>query len=382
MKIRLRHIILLILLAFITVARFAPEIGEWYSVVIYPFISGILSYSVSWIPFSMEEIVVVGAVLLLIFIIVNGIRKRLGPVNVLFRVCEFLLWIYVWFYIGWGCNYFRESLYSRIGVERQAYDEAVFKDFINGYADSLNSTYEALPNDSFYVGYDYFEGQVKDAFAALPSSAGLAVPGQWQHPKRLLFNELYSYVGVLGFIGPFFCETQLNNNLLPGQFHFVYVHEFSHLMGVSSEDEANFWAYRICTGSEDPVLRYSGYYGLLPYVLINASRVLPESDYRQFVSTINPAVIDQYKAQQEYWQSLYSKFLGSLQSAVYNAFLKGNKVTSGTASYIEVIDMIISLEDVPDLFESEFSEGVVSEIFDHKTADVGYAPDYAGELPS
>ena len=363
MRIRHRHIILAILIAFVLAARFSVRIGEWYSTVIYPLVSGFLSFAVSWIPFSLEEIVVVGAVLLLIFIIVNGIRKKLGFVKVLFQAFEFLLWIYVWFYIGWGFNYYRQSLYTRLGTERQVYDETVFRDFITDYADSLNSTYAALPNDSFYVGYDYFENQVKEAFAALPSSAGLTVPRRWQHPKRLLFNGLYSSVGVMGFMGPFFCETQLNNKLLHAQFHFVYVHEYSHLLGVSSEDEANFWAYTICTRSDEPVLRYAGYYGLLPYVLANAFHVLPEEDYRQFISTINPAVIAMYNAQREYWNKRYSKILGRLQSAVYDAFLKGNKVSNGTASYLEVIDMVISLKDISDLLESEFPEHSGGEVF-------------------
>ena len=344
MKIRVRHIVLLSLLAFVIAARFSVRIGEWYSFAIYPKVSSVLSFMVSWIPFSLEEIVVIGGIICLVCIVLYGILTHLGFRTTLFRSCEFLLWIYVWFYIGWGCNYYRESIYTRLGVERQAYDESVFKDFITDYADSLNSTYKALPNDSFYVGYDYFEDHVKDAFAALPLSAGLSAPRQWQHPKRLLFNGLYSSVGVMGFMGPFFCETQLNNDLMPAQFHFVYVHEYSHLLGVSSEDEANFWAYTICTRSDEPVLRYAGYYGLLPYVLANAFRVLPEEDYRQFVSTINPAVIKMYNAQREYWNSRYSKTLGRLQSVVYDAFLKGNKVTSGTASYLEVIDMIISFD--------------------------------------
>ena len=365
MKARHSHIILIILLAFVLTARFSVEIGEWYSIVIYPVVSGFLSYAASWIPFSLEEIVVVGAVLLLVFIIVNGIRKKIGFVKVLFQACEFLLWIYVWFYIGWGCNYYRESIYTRLGVERQAYDESVFKDFITDYADSLNSTYEALPNDLFYVGYDYFEDHVKYAFAALPPSAGLSAPRQWQHPKRLLFNGLYSSVGVMGFVGPFFCETQLNADLLPAQLPFVYAHEFSHLLGVSSEDEANFWGYVICTGSDVPVVRYSGYYSVLPYVLVNASQVLSEEEYRSFVSAVNPEIIALYNAQRDYWNEKYSKILGDIQSSVYNAFLKGNKVSSGTASYLEVIDMIISFKDISDFFEAEFAELTCCEVFNH-----------------
>ena len=347
MKFKFRHIFLFLLVAFVFAARFFMKVGEWYSTTLYPSVSAALSWFASWIPFSLEEILVVSVALALVFIIIAGVRRRDGFKKIFFRTCEILLWIYVWFYIGWGCNYYRESIYVRSGVERQAYDEEVFKDFIMDYADSLNLAYEALPDDSRYVGFDYFESQVKDAFAAMPSSAGLSVPRQWQHPKRLLFNGLYSSVGVMGFVGPFFCETQLNNDLMPAQFHFVYVHEYSHLLGVSSEDEANFWAYTICTRSDDSVLRYAGYYGLLPYVLANAFRVLTEEDYRQFVSTISLAVIAMYNTQREYWNSRYSKSLGRLQSAVYDAFLKGNKVSSGTASYLEVIDMIISLGVLP-----------------------------------
>lgn len=102
MRCRRRHIILIILLAFVLAARFSVRIGEWYSIVIYPVVSGFLSYAASWIPFSLEEIVVVGAVLLLIAIIIYGVRKRLGFVKVLFQAFEFLLWVFVWFYIGWG----------------------------------------------------------------------------------------------------------------------------------------------------------------------------------------------------------------------------------------------------------------------------------------
>ena len=342
MKIRLRHIILLILLVFVLAARLSEQIGEWYSAVFYPITSSVLSWLVSWIPFSLEELVVASAVILLIYMIVSGSVKHEGFRIIFFRSFELLLWVYVWFYIGWGCNYYRESIYLRCDVERQEYDEIVFKEFLSDYAENLNHAFEVLPDDSLLIEQSELETVVKSGFTAVPEFYGLASPRNWQHPKLLLFNGLYSSVGVLGFVGPFFCETQLNADLLPVQLPFVYAHEYSHLLGVSSEDEANFWAYTICTRSDEPVLRYAGYYGLLPYVLANAFRVLPEEDYRQFVSTISPAVIAMYNTQREYWNSRYSKTLGRLQSVVYDAFLKGNKVTSGTASYLEVIDMVIS----------------------------------------
>ena len=76
-------------------------------------------------------------------------------------------------------------------------------------------------------------------------------------------------------------------------------------MGVSNEDEANYWAYVICVASDSPRVKYSGYYSLLPYVLTNASRVLATEEYYEL--------------------------------------LKSNKISTGTANYLEVIDMIISI---------------------------------------
>ena len=63
-----RHIILILLAALITAARFSEHIGEWYAVTIYPRMSAALSLSASCIPVSMEEILVVAAVILMIVV--------------------------------------------------------------------------------------------------------------------------------------------------------------------------------------------------------------------------------------------------------------------------------------------------------------------------
>ena len=86
-----------------------------------------------------------------------------------------------------------------------------------------------------------------------------------------------------------------------------------------------------------------GYYSLLPYVLTNASRVLATEEYYELLKNINPDILAQYSQEREYWESLYSTLLGKVQSTIYNAFLKGNKISTGTANYLEVIDMIISI---------------------------------------
>ena len=331
-------------------ARFSVSIGECYSTTVYPLISATLSWLVLWIPFSLEEIAVIALCGFMVCMIVYCIRKQVGLWKTLLRIAELLLWIYVWIYIAWGCNYFRTDLYMRIGAERLAYDELIFKDFLHAYTDSLNAAYASFKENPDNVGLEQtdLEAYVKKAYSEVPDTYGLSVPRPWQHPKDVLLKNLYSSVGVLGYMGPFFCETQLNPDLLPDQYPFIYAHEYSHLMGVSNEDEANYWAYVICTASDSPEVRYSGYYSLLPYVLSNAIRALTETDYRELLRTIHPDILAQYSQERNYWNSLYSPLLGKIQSSIYDAFLKGNKIPSGTANYLEVIDMIISIPSALD----------------------------------
>ena len=39
----------------------------------------------------------------------------------------------MWFYIGWGMNYFRQNIYERASVEKQKFNEEVFNHFLSDY---------------------------------------------------------------------------------------------------------------------------------------------------------------------------------------------------------------------------------------------------------
>ena len=103
-------------------------------------------------------------------------------------------------------------------------------DFVHAYTDSLNAAYASFKEDEEGVGLEQtdLEAYVKQAYSEVPDIYGLSVPRPWQRPKDVLLCNLYSYVGVLGYIGPFFCETNsipiscLTNILL-------YMHTNTHI---------------------------------------------------------------------------------------------------------------------------------------------------------
>ena len=347
-------VLLAILLAGALVFRYVPGAGEFYARALYPVISAVLSAVASVFPFSLDEwaVVLMAAWLVLWPVMARKRGKRWK--RILLRELEWVLWIYVWFYWGWGMNYYRDSVYERAGVRPAAYEKDVFRDFLYTYSDSLNSafrmacesgggTFTESASSAVDIHVGQIQEEIKGIYRRVPENYGLSRPYGYQRPKFTCFNFLYSGVGVLGYMGPFFAESHLNRELPEMQYPFTYAHELSHLLGISSEAEANFWAFNVCIRSSRPEVRYSGYAGILPYVISNARTLLEKQEYQDWLSSVNPAVIDLLRSEQEYWRSRYSPAVGRIQDALYTFYLKGNRITSGQKNYAEVVSVLLSL---------------------------------------
>ena len=339
----MRRYILAIFLLFVWSIMLVPKAGEWYVRNVYPILSSILSAVSSFFPFSLGDIFIYGFLIVLVIDIGKKcfFREKIRWQQKWLPVIERLLWIYVWFYMAWGLTYYRDNFFIRNHLHPLPYSKEAFCCFLDTYTDSLNRSYrpfsEKLPED-------LLSKEVKKAYAALPESAGLCKPSDFLRVKEMLVPSLMSSVGVMGYIGPFFVEYNLNPQLLPVQYPATYAHEMAHVLGVSNEAEANYYGYKICVSSSVPEIRFSGYFSLLAYVLSNAYKVLDAEEFEKWKERIHPEVRELYNKKSAYWNSLYNPYIGTIQDWLYNAFLKGNGISSGIANYTEVISLVIASE--------------------------------------
>lgn len=134
----------ILLIAFIIaigMLRFFPAAGEFYARYIYPGIATVLSVFSSVLPFSVGDLFILTASLfLLIYFLRILIRKKKRKERI-FNLLLTLGWIYVWFYLAWGLNYFRENFYLRTGITPVSYTEEEFRHFLTDYVDKLNKNY-------------------------------------------------------------------------------------------------------------------------------------------------------------------------------------------------------------------------------------------------
>ena len=338
-------LLLAVLLILIFWCMKSTPAADFYALKLYPHISSFLSRIGSIAGFSLTEIAVILVVIASIAIIVRGIRKRERWWRCVKRELVLLAWVYVWFYAAWGINYFRSDIYSRTGSAPMPYEEAEFQEFLDEFAEQLNENWcPAEVREA--VDMAKVEQDVKAWYAGLPPEPGLCKPRSWQHPKRLNFNRLYSAVGVLGFIGPAFDEMHVNREITPLEHPFVFAHEYAHVLGVSSEAEANFWAFEASRVSDSQAVRYSAWYSLLSFTWNNIRSILGEEEFNAWTAQIKPEVIEDLRTTHDYWQERRWQWLSDIQHSFYNFFLRSNRIADGTKNYGQVLRLVMTLSDI------------------------------------
>lgn len=342
-KVKRRYIVLLIFLIIVLFIRHVAWASLWYSLYFYPFFSWCLSYTSRFWAFSLGDLFI--AISVTVLVSAWGIRRllnrrnRISKKKLLGYEVEYLLWIYVWFYLSWGINYSQPNFYRRAKVNAAPYSEAAFRSFVDDYVHDLNVSY--CPVKGKHT--ETVRREVLAAYRKMGKGFGINPPGEDAPPvKRMMFPRLISSVGVTGYMGPFFAEYNLNSDLLPINYPFTYAHEFSHWLGITNESEANLYAYFACTHSRVRSVRYSGYFSILGYVLSNARRIYKPDEYKKLRSSILPQIRYQYDVDNAYWRGKYSTIIGGAQDYIYDLYLRNNNMPSGLQSYSEVINLILS----------------------------------------
>ena len=335
-----KTIIGIVLLAFCLLCRFSREVADFYAQHLYPGISTVLSWLGARLPFSLEEIVVLAFVVTFVDILVKAIKHKEGFLRWLGRTVVVVMWLYVWFYMGWGNNYYRTGLYERNGIRKVKFEKEAFTRFLTDYTAQLNRA--ADEDDGFDPEIQEFE--IRAFYSDDVTSYGYAALHKWQHIKKPILNPLFSAVVVHGYMGPFFCESQVNRSLLKHEYPYVAAHEMGHLAGITSEAEASYWGFECCRRSGNASVRYSGYLSILSYVLSNARYLLTEEEYNQFTDSICDKAKTDYTASREYWKGKKVKWIESTQRWFFNLFLRSNGVAEGVKDYFGVVGMIMTMD--------------------------------------
>lgn len=239
------------------------------------------------------------------------------------------------FYFLWGFNYFRPGIEKRIGWGTPGTDMTIFRSALDSIIIEAGLNRIAMSDSDYHE----IDKKVEESFQKNSKKLGINYPNGTRRPKTMIFSSFIAKLGVTGYFGPFFNEINLNHNVFPLDYPFTLAHEKAHQFGVASEAEANLMGFIICTTSDDPRLRYSGYMNVLLYFLSDARKQRAD---KEFLMKIDKDVMKDLQIRRKYYVDLQREKLSEMQTAANNAYLKTNHIRSGVKNYNQVVALILS----------------------------------------
>ncbi len=316
-------------------AKYPAWVEKYYAQGLYPFLAKLLSGISSLAPFSLDDqfyvLLIALPFALFFFVLMRKISLKYAGKFILNSVAL----IYILFYILWGFNYFRPGLTERLGFVEAETDPEKFIEVLTQLIDTTNKLQCSFETSTS----TQVDRLIENSYETLAPVLNIDYPQGKRHDKKITFSGFYAKTGISGYFGPFFNEVHVNKKVLPIEYPFVLAHEKAHQLGVTSEAEANFYSWLVCTNSSSQQVQYSGNLFILYHFLLQAYEL---ENYKQILAQISPKVKTDFKTIRQHWKELRNEAFDKTASAVNDAYLKTNKIKAGINDYHGVVEHVMN----------------------------------------
>ncbi len=312
----------------------------------FPIISGALTWFSGLFPFSLTEFGLYCLILIFVVDVLRLIVLKLRPFKFFRRVlliCSISFFLYV---IMHGVNFYRPTVWEFMELETPSGSVEELYEACVDEAKAASSLRENLTEDEnkCFVLTDGISETLNNIGSVYQSrnmqSLSFLKKGA-SKTKGVLISPLWSYTGITGMYFPLLGEANVNTNVSQSDIPFTAAHELAHTKGIAREDECNFIAYLACTSSENAEYCYSGHLSAYSY-LANALYSASPELYEKATSYISEAVERDLDQQREYYKKYSTGKVAQVSDSVNDAFIKSQGVETGSASYSEVVNLILA----------------------------------------
>jgi hypothetical protein len=340
-----RRAIELVVVVLAIVAALIPMppsfVERWFSAGLYPRLQRIVTPFSNLLPFAWFDIILVVVVSGTIAMLVKAGRQARHERK--WRPLLDRLWIlvvavaggYLLFLTLWGMNYRRLPMTERLEMKAAVPARADVAQLGLTAIAQLNALH-ARAHALGWPGDEWRHADLVNAFhdaQRLLEDTPPVVPGRL---KPTVLAPYFRWTGVDGMVDPFALEVLANPDLLPFERPFVAAHEWAHLAGFADESEASFVAWLAMLHGAEPA-QYSGWL----YVFWQVHGDVGPADREMLTRMLDvgprrdvAAIVDRLRRSQFPW-------LRKMSWAVYDQYLRANRVDEGIRSYGEVITLIL-----------------------------------------
>jgi hypothetical protein len=260
---------------------------------------------------------------------------RAASLRVAGRVVTLGASAYLIFLAMWGLNYRREPLTRRVGFDAGRISSESATRLARETVAQLNALHTPAHRAGWAPPHE-IDADLATSFHQTEASLGLGAATVLGRPKHSLLDLYFRRAGVAGMTDPFFLETLVASDLLPFERPHVVAHEWAHLAGITDEGEANFVGWLTCVRG-DASARYSGWLFLYSDVL----SAVPGRTARDIQERLDPGPREDLAEIRARYTREVDPRVSTAGWTVYDQYLKANRIEAGTASYAEVVRLIL-----------------------------------------
>lgn len=309
-------------------------IERWYSRGVYPAWQRLATAVSNVAPFALFDVLIVAAAIFAAVTIVRG-RRAGSRSRAAARLVLAAALAAVWFQLAWGLNYRRMPIAESLGLRIEPRAEDALARFGRAVAAETAAAALDLERDR-PVTPARMLAELTSGFSRAQQRVGLTTSARPGRPKHSIFDPYFRWASIDGVTNPFIPETVIVSGLVPAEAYVTVAHEWAHLAGYASEDEANFVAWLACLEAQGGA-RYNAWL----FALIKAAGAASREQARAWIAAAGPLAAEDLEA-------IRRRLLGSspalsqAASSVYDRFLRANRVEGGVKSYDEVLELMLA----------------------------------------
>jgi hypothetical protein len=313
-----------------------PHITEtFYTNGIYPFIVKVLSFLSNLVPFSISDLFYALLILLIPVLTIFVIFRKISFLKWLMVLINIITIVYLLFYWLWGFNYFREDFNQRLNIPKSKTEPA---QFLTVFASLIDETNSYANGTDYRMELHQIDSLIEKSYNKQAGFLGVDGLAGHRMPKFITLSDFFAKAGISGYYGPFFNELHINRKAHPLELPVILAHEKSHQYGITSEAEASFYAWFVCSESDSDYLKYSANLYILRYFL-NYGFQLP--GFNETVAELSGQARRDLIAIRDHWLSMRNDKIDKVATKANDAYLKSNKVEAGIADYSGVVALVM-----------------------------------------
>ena len=249
------------------------------------------------------------------------------------------------FLVGWGFNYGRPDVPSRLAIAPEGprvllSTETLVEEYART-ATALNAlrTRGLTAADVTAAITPAEAHQIGETLRA--TLTGFGVPTVPLRRLRVLPKGALLRFGTAGVYSPWTGDPHIDGALHPLQQRFTACHELAHQQGITDEGDCNLLAYLTLAPSPEPLLAYSAELTYLRYLRSAISR-RDRDTFEGLSPKLDTAVVNDLRAIRRA-QDAYAEIAPAARDLLYDSYLRTQGVHDGLSSYGRIIDYVVAV---------------------------------------